>query len=341
MERPDLSTLPENVRQYIEYLEAQLQKSQPPVKEPARSMEPIPAEPPGPEQLISISRDGIGKRTPRHTYERQHRAGMGVLDLEVRSPDHIAHLLCVLEDQPLLLFTDRARAFRIPQSRLVEAPIRGKGDSILDRLPIGPDERIVSVLPVRAAGYIAFASATGGIRVLRHHIFGEHMRPGTAVFNTNEFGPLSCACWTPGNQDVLMVSRNGMAIRFSEKAIPPAGGHGMRLAEGDEIVAVTPVDSDSSVFIVNAEGKGTIRLMSGFAANKTLGGSGKIAMRSNRIVAAFSVEPRDDIFLASRAGKIIRFPSTEVPSSAGPVQGVVCMGLRSDEVAAAAKSSAE
>ena len=154
----------------------------------------------------------------------------------------------MLEDQPLLLFTDRARAFRIPQSRLVEAPIRGKGDSILDRLPIGPDERIVSVLPVRAAGYIAFASATGGIRVLRHHIFGEHMRPGTAVFNTNEFGPLSCACWTrkPGRADG-QPERHGN--RFSEKPSPCRRARDAP-AEGDEIVAVTPVDSDSSVFIV-------------------------------------------------------------------------------------------
>ena len=83
-----------------------------------------------------------------------------------------------------------------------------------------------------------------------------------------------------------------------------------------------------------AEGKGTIRQMGGFAANKTPGSGGKIAMSTDRLVAARTVEPADDVFLLSRLGKIIRFSAGEVPPKEGAVQGVACMSLRGDECVA-------
>ncbi len=81
----------------------------------------------------------------------------------------------------------------------------------------------------------------------------------------------------------------------------------------------------SRVFILSSEGKGTLRLMSGFAANKAPGGSGKVVMKAEKVVAAFTVEAIEDIFVISHLGKIIRFKSEEVPSSEAAVQGVYCV----------------
>ena len=95
---------------------------------------------------------------------------------------------------------------------------------------------------------------------------------------------------------------------------------------------------DSGVFIVGADGKGTIRLMTGFTPNKSPGGGGKIAMKTERVVGAASVDGADDIFLISQLGKIIRFQANEVPGTEGVVQGVNCMALRADEVTGMVKA---
>ncbi|HZW03345.1 MAG TPA: DNA gyrase C-terminal beta-propeller domain-containing protein, partial [Anaerolineaceae bacterium] len=142
-----------------------------------------------------------------------------------------------------------------------------------------------------------------------------------------------------GDADLLLVSRQGMAIRFNEKIVPPQGGQGMRMADGDELIAITAVYDDSGVFLAGADGKGTIRLMSAFAPNKSMGGSGKIAIRNDHVVGATAVAPADDLFLISQLGKIIRFRADEVPSTEGAIQGVNCMGVRFDEVVAVIKSS--
>lgn len=337
MNKPDLSNLPSDVVRYIEYLENRLTQLE---NVPARSTEPSqrssPAapvsEPPTSVQIISISRDGIAKRTPRHLYDRQRRGGVGIYDLEVDEPDYPALLQPAEESNTLLLFTDRARAFRYPLTRMDAAPVRSKGTSVLDRLPLEPGEMLAAVLPIHATGNIALVSASGGVRVLRHHIFGEHMRPGVNFYNYAEFGPLVAACWTRGDEDLLIVCQRGMGIRFNQKAVSPQGSVGMRLADGDRVVAVTAVDDDSKVFFAGADGKGTIRQMSGFAANKAPGGGGKLTMRSDRLIGACTVTDSDDLFLTSRQGKIIRFRADEVPVTESPAQGVICMEVRFSEV---------
>jgi DNA gyrase subunit A len=232
----------------------------------------------------------------------------------------------------LLIFTSKARVFRQPVSRIPDAPVHSKGEAVFDRAPLDPDESVAAVLPERASGYVALLSAYGRVRSLRHHLFGEHMRPGASLYRSEEFGPLVAACWTSGDAELLIVSRNGQGIRFSEKLIGPQGDWGIRLSEGDQAVAITPVTPESMVMLVGANGKGTLRLVSGFAANKSAGGSGKIAMKTAQLVGATVVTPDDDLFLISRLGKIIRFPVNEVPSTEGVVQGVTCMSLRGDEV---------
>jgi len=104
------------------------------------------------------------------------------------------------------------------------------------------------------------------------------------------------------------------------------------------VVAITPVRQESGVFLVSSDGKGTVRAMEGFAPNKSCGGSGKLAIKSNHVVAALAIDQAQDIFIISQLGKIIRFRADEVPPSEGVVQGVVCMSLRGDEVAAATKA---
>lgn len=347
MERPDLSNIRTDVLAYIEALEARIailegkrtraaaiREEEPEIRHDVA----LPEEAPTSESIICLSANGRIKRTLRHLYGRQHRSGMGVFDLDVDLPDYPVALQPSAESANLLLFTSLARVFRLPAAKVEAGQVRDRGEDLSIHFPLQEGEKFVAVLPDRASGYIALASQRGRIRILRHHLFGEHMRPGTAMYRVEEFGPLASVCWTPGNADLLLVSRRGMGIRFSEKLVNPQGEAGIKLAEGDSLVAVLSVEEESSVFMVGADGRGTVRKMSSFAPNKSTGGSGKIAMRSDQIAGALTIEPGDDIFLTSRLSKMIRFPVNEVPETEGVVQGVVCMQLRADDVVALSTS---
>jgi DNA gyrase subunit A len=195
-------------------------------------------------------------------------------------------------------------------------------------------EKLAAILPIQAEGYIAFASRTGMVRLLRHHVFGEYMKPAMALFDPKNFGPLAAACWTPGDGDIFIATRQGRAIRFSEKLIPPQGGLGVRLSNGDEVVGIAGIYEDSGVFLLGADGRGTIRLMEGFNANKAPGAGGKTAMATDHLVGAQTAITGSDIFVISTLSKIIRFRSAEIPAKEGVVQGVNCMSFRADRASA-------
>ncbi len=345
MQRPDLSKADPEIIAYIEYLEGQLKGYTPrrSLFQP-KEIEETPAEPALPAELpttvniATISQAGVAKRTPRHLYSRQHRGGMGIFDLDVPAPDFPSILTSLDASENALVFTNLAKVYRLPANRLGDSEVRSKGTLLFDRYEMEEGEMPVAVLPERASGYIALASALGKVRCLRHHLFGEHMRPGSLFFNTRETGPLAAACWTDGDSDLFILTQKGIAIRFSEKALSPMGDWGIKVASDDRVVAITSVYPDGLVFLVASDGKGTVREMTGFAANKSTGGSGKIAMKNDHLVGAVAVTQNDDLFILTQLGKIIRFRADEVPSTDGVVQGVICINMRNDEVVAVTSS---
>jgi DNA gyrase subunit A len=339
--RPDLSQIDPEIRAYIESLETELERYRKRERrtEPEIELPPIEEkEAPTSFNVITMTASGTAKRTPRHFYARQRRGGMGVFDLDTVEANPPAILTIADQDQSLLLFTNHARVFRIPLKAVAEGAVHSKGQDILTRIPFDPEEHLVTALPDLVKGSVVMLSQKGMVRSLRHHVFGEYMKPGTVMFDTKQFGTLAAACWTLGSGDIFIATRQGKAIRFSEKLIPPQGGPGIRLEAGDEPVAITPVTHESGVFLLNEDGKGTIRLMEGFNPNKSPGGSGKIAMTASNLVGAAVVEDSDDIFIISRWSKIIRFSAAEVPAKEGVVQGVNCISLRADQAATLAVS---
>jgi DNA gyrase subunit A len=343
IERPDLSKLDPSVRAYIEMLEIELAKTR---KRPARAISdnedevvadlpPLePDETPTTLNLVTLTGSGVAKRTPRHLYSRQRRGGMGVFDLDTPANEPPLILQVVEEAGSLLLFTNLARSFRLPVSLITEGPVHSRGQSVIGRLGLLPEERVAVILPDQVRGSVAMVSKLGWVRTLRHHVFGEYMKPGTSLFDAPKYGELTAACWTPGDAELFIATRQGRAIRFSEKLVPPQGGPGMKAENDDYPIAITAVYPDSGVFLVGEDGKGTIRSMEGFNPNKSAGGSGKLAMNTSALVGAATVIDSDDIFLISRLSKIIRFKAGEVPAKEGVVQGVNCMTLRADQVTA-------
>jgi DNA gyrase subunit A len=338
MERPDLSQADPALRAYVEHLEAQLAQlraeradgSEPEPGEPLPPLEP--SEPPTSLNLITLSRAGLAKRVARHLYTRQRRGGMGLLDLETDDDDPPAGLVIADERAHLLIITTQARAFRLPVYFLNEAPaIRARPQPFLESLNLSPSETWAAALPAQTQGYLAVASVNGHVRVWPAHLFGESGRVGASVLRLDETGAPAAACWATGDSDLFLATRRGLGARFPVKSVPAQGAVGLRLEPDDALVAITAVRPENGVFLLGADGRGTIRLMSGFNANKAPGVSGKLALKADAVVGAVAVGDGDDLFILSRLAKIIRFKADEIPAKEGVVQGVICMSLRGDQ----------
>lgn len=339
MQRPDLSDLPEEVVAYILALEEALAAAgSPPPAGGSASFEP--SEPPTTINVITVTAEGLAKRTPRHLYGRQRRSGMGVFDIEGTETDPPAILAVADEAETILVCTSNGRIFRLPVASLPETPVRGRGQPLAGLLPLLPGERPVAVLPDSRGAYLALASERGWVRRVRASFVGQAMFQGTSFHDAAQGGPLVAACWSSGDEELLLVTGRGQALRFAERHVRDRQGClGMRVDPDDRVVAIAAVSEASAVFLVGQDGKGTIRLMSGLRANKAPGAGGKAAIKADDVRGAVTVREGDDLFLISRLSKIIRFAADEVPAKEGVVQGVNCMSLRADEVVAVTVSA--
>ena len=340
LERPDLSNLPSDVVAYIEALEAALNQSA--VAED-RELPLEPSEPPTTINVITISTQGLAKRTPRHFYTRQRRGGMGVFGMDVADGDKPKFLLLADIEAGLTVITNQGRAFRIPVAELAETPVAGRGKPLVERFPFRADEQVALVvgdpLPKQPNAYLALITVRGQVRRIGSQYLGKNLQTGTVLYNVAEGGPPAAASWTTGNDDLLITTRTGLAIRFAERLAPVRGCLGIRVDPQDAVVGVAAADANKgATFMVGHDGKGTIRLFSGFSANKAPGAGGKTLMKTDQLVGVSAVREQDDIFVVSRLGKIIRFAAAEVPAKEGVVQGVNCMALRADECVALAVS---
>ena len=336
LERPDLTDVGAEVLVYIEALEMellQLQTTESAQKSVAEK--PLePSEPPTSMNVISISRDGFAKRTPRHFYSRQRRGGMGVFDLETAVNDAPALLVVADEDEAILLFTNFGRAFRLQVEALTETPVRARGQNIMTLFTFRPHERIIAALPTDGGKAVALASQRGWVRTVDASRLGSTLIPGMSFYDVQQGGYVTSACWTSGADELFVATRQGKAIRFAERQVHRSGSLGLRVAMGDEVVGITAVTEESGVFLLSHDGKGTIRHMAGFRLNKAPGAGGKVAMKTDKLVGAVTIQAEDDLFIISELGKLIRFKAEEVPVKTGVVQGVNCMTLRNDAVTA-------
>lgn len=337
IERPDLEGLPADVVAYIEALEARLSTQGASSRAPREETPLEPDEEPTTINLITITRSGIAKRTPRHFYGRQRRAGMGIFDIDSPEDDPPAFLTLADVTATLLIITNQGRGFRIPVQEIIETPVRARGQSIVTSLPFRTGEAINIVIPDSGGSFVNLVSQRGQVRRLAAQFVGKSMVAGTVLHDPKDGGAPVSACWSKGGDELLITTVNGIAIRFAEKLVPVRGCLGIRVEPSDRVISIAAAPASGGVFLLGEDGKGTIRMLEGFAANKAPGTGGKTLMKTEAMVAAIAADPEEsELFIISRLGKIIRFRASEIPAKEGVVQGVICMTLRADVCTAAA-----
>jgi DNA gyrase subunit A len=223
---------------------------------------------------------------------------------------------------------------------LPEREIRARGENLLERVTLRPEEKLAFLVadpPVQGGSFLVLVTERGQVRRIGRQYLGASLQPGSMIYDVREGGAPAAYCWSNGNDELFIVTQTGQAIRFGERLVPVRGCLGLRVDPGDKVTGVSATSADGGVFLLSSDGKGTIRQLSGFGANKAPGAGGKVAMKADAVVGAVAVPASGspvDLFAISRLGKIIRFQAAEVPPKEGVVQGVNCMNLRADECAA-------
>ncbi len=337
--RPDLSQVSPEVRAYIEHLEAQLARRSRASSPRAEEVSEL-AERPTTAQVIVISRQGLVKRTPRHLYHRQRRGGLGAFDLECSPPDEPAHILVADRDQRLFLLSDRQRAFVLAVADLPERPARSaRGTPLADLIPLQDGESVAVALPLEEATYLYLLSREGWVRRVAGHQV-PRLAPGALLEIRPGHRPVA-GCWGDGQGDLFVATAGGLAVRFQERKVPIQGGClALRLAGTDRACGIAAVQETDMVLLMAADGRGTLRRMTGFRAHKSPGAQGKAAMKTQHLVGVQRAQPGQDVFVLSGLSKGIRFSVDEIPPKEGTVQGVQCMALRNDRVVAFTLSQA-
>ena len=218
------------------------------------------------QMVISLTASGYVKRLPLATYRQQHRGGVGVMGMNLKDDDYIAHLhICSTHDY-LLFFTNRGKVYRLKVYELPEGSRNAKGSSLNNLLPLREGEKVMAVIPTRdfkENKYLAFATAKGLIKKTEFLAYNTPIRAdGIIAIKVRDGDELVQVRLTSGEDDILMVSHSGHASRFSEELVRPMGRDtsgikGMNVAGKDNrVLAMDIARNDTELFVVTENGYG-------------------------------------------------------------------------------------
>lgn len=306
---------------------------------------------PDSEVAILITHNGYIKRVPQNIFKGQHRGGKGVSTYNLKEGDWIEHLVSCTNHQNILFFTDRGKVYRLKAYQIAEASRTARGTSIRNVLPIALDERVVSVLAVRDFDRetedlnIIIATRNGLIKKTALNEYASTRRDGLIAINLREGDHIVQAKLTTGDNELILVTRKGQAIRFSEKDVrrmgrTATGVKGITLRDDDEVLDMVVIDPDEQLFLITERGYGKRTPFDKFPLQRR-GGMGVIAIKLNEargyVAAARSVGEDEELLIVSAEGQAIRVSASQVSSLGRQAQGVRVMKLNEgDKVSAIA-----
>jgi DNA gyrase subunit A len=286
------------------------------------------------EVVVVLSHKGYVKTVAADAFRRQGRGGRGVRGGKLRDEDYVEHLLTTTAHSYLLFFSNRGRVYRLRAHEIPMKERTARGTAIVNLISLGPDERIEAVIDTRTyedGAFLFFATRNGMVKKTKMSEYDSSLRTGLIAINLNEGDELVKVIQTSGGDDIVMISKNGMSIRFSEGDVRPmgratAGVRGMKLKNADDAVVSCDVARDETVMLfVSSSGHGKRTKLDHFH-RQGRGGMGvrgmKITASRGEVVAAFTVAPDDEILVFSSGGNIIRMGVKEISSQGRDATGV-------------------
>ena len=297
------------------------------------------------ELVITMTKAGYVKAVPATQFRTQGRGGRGVQGARLKDEDLVTRIIHTTAHAYLLFFSNRGKVYRL---RAFEVPVKertARGTAIVNLLPLAPDERIQTLIDTRefpSDRFLLFATKAGQVKKTTFSEYDKSRREGFIAINLRDRDELVGVITTGGSDDLFMVSRLGMAIRFAETDVRPmgrdaAGVRGMQLRSGDELVSIDPARDDASILIVTDAGFGKRTQLHHFH-RQNRGGIGvrgiKLTAQRGRVVAAFMVGLDDEIIVTSSGGVTVRMAVREISSQGRDATGVRVVTLDSGQVVA-------
>src|SRR5213592_56336 len=295
------------------------------------------------DMVIAITRSNYIKRLPVTTYREQKRGGQGVMGMDLKDDDYIEHLFVASTHDYILFFTNVGKVYRLKVHELPLGARQSKGRAIQNLLPFRQDEQVRAVVQTRDFGeakHLVFATKKGVVKKTALAAYNTPLRAdGIIAIKMREGDELVGVRHSTGDDDILMVSRLGQAIRFSERDVramgrDASGVQGMRLRGDDEVISVAIAADDSDLLVVTENGFGKRTRVSEYP-KKGRGGMGvktvQLTEARGHLAGARVVKDGYQVMLISTGGTVIRMAVDDIRRMGRSTQGVIVMRLRGDE----------
>ena len=291
---------------------------------------------PDEDVVITLSRRGYIKRTTLATYQQQRRGGKGIAGLHTSDDDFVQDFITTTNHQYLLLFTNKGRMHQVKVHQVPEGSRTAKGMHIANLLPLEQDEWVANVISVREFAedrYFLFATKRGMVKRSSVSLYARCRKSGLIALGLREDDELIAVREISDNEHVVMVTANGMAIRFSLTDVRPmgrsaAGVKGIGLRRGDTVVSCLPLAADdlsTEILAVSSLGYGK-RTRVDLYRVQSRGGIGlinfKVSPKTGPVIGGMPVKDGDSLILLTTTNKIIRLGVDEVRSVGRATMGV-------------------
>jgi len=292
--------------------------------------------------LVTLTKRGYVKRIAHDIYRTQHRGGRGVTGVTMRDEDEVQHILAANTMDSLLIFTNRGKVYQIKVHELPDAGRTAKGLPIVNVINMQPDETVTTMMPVKdydSSAYLFFTTRLGQVKRTGLNLFQSVRSSGMIAIGLEPGDELAWVRVTSGSDHVVLITRQGQAIRFDENDArpmgrPAAGVIGIRMAAGDYIIASEVIQEGKDLLIVAAKGLGKRTALDQYPSQGR-GGKGVTAMRltpkTGEIVAAAMVSPEQNVLMMNSNGQVIRIPASQISLIGRATQGVFVMRLSPGE----------
>jgi DNA gyrase subunit A len=294
------------------------------------------------DMVVTISHDGYIKRNPATSYRSQRRGGKGVVGATTKEEDFVEHLFVSSTHSFLLFFTTMGRVHWVKVHEIPQGSRTAKGKAIVNLLPLREGEKVSAYLPVKefqSGYYIVFATRKGLVKKTELMAYANPRRDGIIALALEEDDEVIGVRLTDGQQEVLLSTKKGQAIRFAEEEVRATGRgtygvKGITLEEEDAVVSLEILNKESTLLTVSSCGYGKRSGIDEYRV-QSRGGKGVITMRTNEktgeVIGVRQATNEDHLMLVTDSGKIIRLRMAELRIIGRNTQGVRLLNVGADE----------
>ncbi|WP_445475629.1 DNA gyrase subunit A [Methanococcoides methylutens] len=289
--------------------------------------------------VVTITNSGYIKRMPVDTYTQQHRGGKGIIGMETKEEDFVEDIFISSTHNYLMFFTNRGKVHWLKIYSIPQGSRQSKGKAIVNLLELSENESVTAMIPVKEFEddkYLFMATRSGTVKKSQLSDFSNVRKAGIIAINLDDGDELVNVALTDGSQEIMMVSRHGKAIRFSENDVRSMGRsargvRGMKLAGDDVVVSLDIVDEKSKLLTITENGYGKRTSFDEYRGMRR-GGQGVItivtSLRNGPVINVKAVHEDDEVMVTSSEGIIIRIPVKDIRAQGRNTQGVKIMNVK-------------